>query len=46
MIARLCLIFKSLPDLQPQGKKLRAVIVLGFCILASAAQKQKAAAAQ
>jgi hypothetical protein len=41
MTARLCLIFKSLPDPQPEGKKLRAVIVLGFCILASAAQKTK-----
>jgi hypothetical protein len=41
MTARLCLIFKSLPDLQLEGKKLRAVIVLGFCILASAAQKTK-----
>jgi hypothetical protein len=41
MTARLCLIFKSLPDLQPEGKKLRAVIVLGFCILASAAQQTK-----
>ena len=42
MIARLRLISSRLPGLRTRGEKLRAVIVIGFCLLASPDDKKSA----